>query len=51
MFTDTQCRTAKPREELCRLNDTDGLYLEVKPKSRIDPAFKNQNPIELFHLE
>ncbi len=31
MLTDMQCRTAKPRERLYRLNDRDGLYLEVKP--------------------
>ena len=31
MLTDMHCRTAKPRERLYRLNDRDGLYLEVKP--------------------
>lgn len=31
MLTDMRCRTAKPRERLYRLNDRDGLYLEVKP--------------------
>ncbi len=30
MLTDTQCRTAKPKEKLYRLNDFNGLYLEVK---------------------
>lgn len=34
MLTDTQCRTAKPKEKLYRLNDTDGLYLEVKPNGK-----------------
>lgn len=31
MLTDMHCRTAKPRERLYRLNDRDGLYLEIKP--------------------
>ena len=31
MLTDMHCCTAKPRERLYRLNDRDGLYLEVKP--------------------
>ncbi len=31
MLTDIHCRSAKPRERLYRLNDRDGLYLEVKP--------------------
>ncbi len=26
MLTDTQCRTAKPKEKLYRLNDFNGLY-------------------------
>lgn len=30
MLTDTQCRIAKPKEKLYRLNDLNGLYLEVK---------------------
>lgn len=34
MLTDTQCRNAKPKEKLYRLNDFDGLYLEVKPNGR-----------------
>lgn len=34
MLTDTLCRTAKPKEKLYRLNDTDGLYLEVKPNGK-----------------
>lgn len=34
MLTDTQCRTAKPKEKLYRLNDFNGLYLEVKPNGK-----------------
>lgn len=30
-LTDTQCRTAKPREKAYKLTDGNGLYLEVKP--------------------
>ncbi|KWS95503.1 MULTISPECIES: tyrosine-type recombinase/integrase [Pseudomonas syringae group] len=31
MLTDANCRSAKPKEKLYRLNDQRGLYLEVKP--------------------
>ena len=31
MLTDTQCRTAKPRESPYKLPDGKGLYLEIKP--------------------
>lgn len=31
MLTDTQCRTAKPKEKPYKLPDGKGLYLEVKP--------------------
>ena len=31
MLTDAQCRAAKPREGIYRLNDYKGLYLEIKP--------------------
>lgn len=31
MLTDAHCRAAKPKEQLYRLNDFRGLYLEVKP--------------------
>jgi len=34
MLTDTQCRTARPKEKLYRLNDFIGLYLEVKPNGK-----------------
>ena len=34
MLTDTQCHTAKPKEKLYRLNDFNGLYLEVKPNGK-----------------
>lgn len=34
MLTDTQCRTARPKEKLFRLNDFNGLYLEVKPNGK-----------------
>ncbi|WP_326490289.1 MULTISPECIES: Arm DNA-binding domain-containing protein [Shewanella] len=34
MLTDTQCRSAKPKEKLYCLNDSDGLYLEVKPSGK-----------------
>ena len=34
MLTDTQCRNAKPKERLYRLNDFNGLYLEVKPNGK-----------------
>lgn len=34
MLTNTQCRTAKPKEKLYRLNDFNGLYLEVKPNGK-----------------
>ncbi|MGW9997068.1 Arm domain-containing DNA-binding protein [Pantoea piersonii] len=30
MLTDTQCRSVRPKEKLYRLNDFNGLYLEVK---------------------
>lgn len=30
-LTDTQCRTAKPKEKPYKLTDGNGLYLEVKP--------------------
>lgn len=30
MLTDTQCRTPRPKEKLYRLDDFNGLYLEVK---------------------
>ena len=31
MLTDTQCRTAKPKDKPYKLSDGQGLYLEVKP--------------------
>lgn len=31
MLTDTQCRTAKPKEKPFKLTDGKGLYLEIKP--------------------
>lgn len=31
MLTDTECRTAKPKEKPYKLTDGKGLYLEVKP--------------------
>lgn len=31
MLTDAHCRAAKPKEQIYRLNDLRGLYLEVKP--------------------
>lgn len=31
MLTDTQCRTAKPKEKPYKLTDGKGLYLEIKP--------------------
>jgi len=31
LLTDAHCRAAKPKEQLYRLNDLRGLYLEVKP--------------------
>jgi len=34
-LTDTQCRTAKPREKAYKLTDGNGLYLEVKPKESL----------------
>lgn len=34
MLTDTQRRTAKPKEKLYRLNNFNGLYLEVKPTAK-----------------
>lgn len=34
MLTDTQCRTSKPKAKLYRLNDFNGLYLEVKPNGK-----------------
>jgi len=30
-LTDTQCRTAKPKDKPYKLTDGNGLYLEVKP--------------------
>jgi hypothetical protein len=34
MLTDTQCRTARSKDKLYRLNDFNGLYLEVKPNGK-----------------
>lgn len=34
MLTDTKCRTAKPKEKLYRINDFNGLHLEVKSNSK-----------------
>lgn len=34
MLTDTQCRSARPKEKLYRLNDFNGLYLEVKSNGK-----------------
>ena len=31
MLTNAQCRAAKPKEGIYRLNDYKGLYLEIKP--------------------
>lgn len=31
MLTDTQCRTAKPKDKPYKLPDGKGLYLEIKP--------------------
>lgn len=31
MLTDTQCRTARPKDKAYKLSDGKGLYLEVKP--------------------
>jgi hypothetical protein len=31
ILTDTQCRTAKPRDKPYKLSDGKGLYLEIKP--------------------
>lgn len=31
MLTDTQCRTAKPKDKPYKLTDGKGLYLEIKP--------------------
>lgn len=31
MLTDTQCRTAKPKDKSYKLTDGKGLYLEIKP--------------------
>ncbi len=38
MLTDTQCRTAKSKEKLYRLNDFNGLYLWTDPTPVDDPA-------------
>lgn len=34
MLTDTQYRTAKPKEKLYRFNDFNGLDLEMKPMAK-----------------
>jgi hypothetical protein len=34
MLTDTQSRTARPKEKLYRLKGYNGLYLEVKPNGK-----------------
>ena len=34
MLTDMQCRTARPKEKLYRLNDFNGLYFDVKPNGK-----------------
>lgn len=35
MLTDAQCRAAKPREGIYRLNDYKGLYLRVEVQHRL----------------
>ena len=50
MLTDTQCRTAKPKEKLYRLNDFNGLYLEVKPKKAWRYRFKLNGKSSMFAL-
>lgn len=42
MLTDTKCRTAKPKEKLYRINDFNGLYLEVKPNGKKAWRFRFQ---------
>ena len=42
-LTDTECRTAKPKEKPYKLTDGNGLYLEVKPNADFgerDRAFR-----------
>jgi integrase len=34
MLTDTQCRTAKPKDKPYKLSDGKGLYLEIKPNGK-----------------
>lgn len=34
MLTDTHCRIARQKEKRYRLNDFNGLYLEVKPNGK-----------------
>jgi hypothetical protein len=46
MLTDTQCRTAKPKDKPYKLSDGKGLYLEIKP-SMLAPA---RNPDPRGHL-
>ncbi|STB73994.1 integrase [Citrobacter freundii] len=45
MLTDTQCHTAKPKEKLYRLNDFNGLYLEVKPNGKRHGAIVTCSPL------
>ncbi|VVE90123.1 tyrosine-type recombinase/integrase [Pandoraea bronchicola] len=40
MLTDAQCRAAKPREGIYRLNDYKGLYLEIKPNGIKDWRYR-----------
>ncbi|MGK2889410.1 MAG: Arm DNA-binding domain-containing protein, partial [Candidatus Malihini olakiniferum] len=52
MLTDTQCRTEKQKEKLYRINDLNGLYLEVKPNSKkaLRYRFKLNGKYSMFAL-
>lgn len=52
MLTDTQCRTARQKEKLYRLNDFNDLYLEVKTngKKAWRYRFKLNGKLNMFAL-
>lgn len=55
-LTDTQCRTAKPKEKPYKLTDGNSLYLEVKPngvkawRAMAKPGRKASSPLGTMWL-
>lgn len=51
MLTDTQCRTAKPKDKSYKLPDGNGLYLEVKPNGVKAWRYRFELPDEVASKE